>query len=304
MKKKKEKNFALTTFIGLIGGIFCVAVAIADGGAENARLFINIPSLLIIVGGTVCVLIMAFPLSVLKTLGSVMKQAFVQDPHEPLDDIETLVELCEVSRKKGLLSLENYAMETTDPFLKRGLNLLVDGSDREDVEAALRCEIHHSQRRHADGISMVSMIANTAPGLGLVGTYVGLIPMLVNMMDPDKLGPMMAIELVSSFYGGFLANVIFAPMAKKLQRNSAKEKARNILLMDGILSIQRGKNPRLLREELTSHVTKQQAMKNETKRQAKEAGGQEKENVNDTSAASAGSNVIDYQPRTAKRKEG
>lgn len=292
MKKKKQKSFALTTFLGLVGGIFCVAIAIAEGGKENVSLFVNIPSLLIIVGGTICVLIMSFPFSVLKTLGSVIKQAFVLDKHEPLDDIENLVELCDVSRRKGMLALENYANDTTDPFLKRGLNLLVDGSDREDMESALQREISHTQRRHGDGVAMVSMIANTAPGLGLVGTYVGLIPMLVHMSDPDKLGPMMAIELVSSFYGGFLANVVFSPIAKRLQRNSAMEKARGLLLMDGLLAIRSGKNPRLMREELMSHVTKQQATKSEAKR---------KGNARDDSANSNG-NVIDYKTRTARQK--
>lgn len=290
MKKGKQKGFALTTFLGLAGGIFCVAIAIAEGGEDNIGLFINIPSLLIIVGGTVCVLIMSFPFSVLKTLGSVIKQAFVMDKHDPIDDIETLVELCDISRKKGLLALESFAMETADPFLKRGLNLLVDGGDLEFVESSLQREIHHIHRRHSDGIAMVSMIASTAPSLGLVGTYVGLIPMLVNMMDPDKLGPMMAIELVSSFYGGFLANVIFSPLAKRLQRNSAMEKARNMLLMDGLLAIRKGTNPRLLREELMSHVTKRQAMKGEAKRKGN-AGGK------------SSGNVIDYQARAAKRKE-
>ena len=294
-EKKQQKGIALTTFLGLGGGIFCVALAIAEGGHGNVGLFINIPSLLIIVGGTACVLIMSFPFSVLKTLGSVLMQAFVLDRHEPLDDIETLVELCEVSRRKGLLALESYAMETTDPFLKRGLNLLIDGCDLEEVESALQREISHSQRRHGDGVAMVSMIASTAPGLGLVGTYVGLIPMLVNMMDPDKLGPMMAIELVSSFYGGFLANVVFSPLAKRLQRNSAMEKARNMLLMDGLLGIRNSKNPRLLREELMSHVTKKQAMKGEEKRKSKA-------NAGDNSANSSGK-VIDYKARTARRKE-
>ena len=286
---KKKKNFALTTFLGLVGGIFCVALAIAEGGEENIGLFVNIPSLLIIVGGTACVLIMSFPFSVLKTLGSVIMQAFVMNKQEPLDDIETLVGLCDLSRKNGLLALESHVDETTDPFLIKGINLLVDGGGWEDMESALQKEIHHSQRRHGDGVAMVSMIASTAPSLGLVGTYVGLIPMLVNMMDPDKLGPMMAIELVSSFYGGFLANVIFSPLAKRLQRNSAMEKARHMLMMDGLLGIRSGKNPRLLREELMSHVTKKQAKKSEERRKR-------------NAGSNSNGNVIDYQSRTSSRK--
>ncbi len=254
-----KRGFAFTTLIGLVGGVACVAIAIAESG--NLKLFINIPSFLIIVGGTIFALILSYPMSTLKTLGSVIRQAFVRDNHDPIEDIDTLVELSELARREGLLAMEGYVENSDDPFLKKGLHLLADGADRENLENSMMSVIYHTHKRHRTGASMLSMIASTAPGLGLVGTYVGLIPMLVNMRDPDSLGPLMAIELVSSFYGGFLANVIFAPMAKKLLSKATQEKDRNELLLEGILAIQEGKNPRLLREELLAYLTKREADK-------------------------------------------
>ncbi len=280
-----KKRFAVTTFIGLVGGLACIGAAIAEGG--NLALFVNIPSFLIIVGGTICVLIMSFPFSVVKTLGKVIKAAFVQDSHDPIDDINTISELCVYSRKNGLLALEKYSENITDPFLIKGLNLLVDGIDRDVLEASMSSEIYHIHKRHKSGISMVSMIASVAPGLGLVGTYVGLIPMLVNMMDPEKLGPMMAIELVSSFYGGVIANIIFSPMAKRLQSNSEKERDRNELLLEGLLGIRDGKNPRLLREDLMTYLTKRQAKKAEAKKPSRE---------------SSDAKVLDYEAGKKRRR--
>ncbi len=264
-----KKRFAFTTFIGLAGGLACIAVSIIEGG--NLSLFINIPSFLIIVGGTVCVLVMSFPFSVLKTLGKVIRSAFVQESHDPIDDINTLSDLCVYSRKNGLLALEKYSENIHEPFLKKGLNLVVDGIDRDVLEASMSSEIYHIHKRHKAGVSMVSMIASVAPGLGLVGTYVGLIPMLTNMMDPEKLGPMMAIELVSSFYGGVIANIIFSPMAKRLQSNNEKEKERNELLLEGLLGIRDGKNPRLLREEMMAYLTKRDAKKAEARKPSRES---------------------------------
>ncbi len=283
-----KNKYALTTIIGLIGGVACVGIAIAESG--NLSLFINIPSLLIIVGGTAFALVMSYPLSTLKTLGSVIKQAFIENTDDLIEDINTIAELSEVSRRDGLLALESYAENSNDLFLKKGLNLLVDGNTREYLEDSMVSEIYHAQKRHRNGASMVSLIATLAPGLGLVGTYVGLIPMLVHMTDPDSLGPMMAIELVSSFYGGFLANVIFSPIAKKLMAKSAQEKDRSDLILEGILAIHDGKSPRLIREDLLTYLTKQEAAK--LPRSKQKAPAEEH----------AGGKVIDYKNKAKQSK--
>ena len=254
-----KNKLALTTIIGLVGGISCVAIAISESG--DFSLFINIPSLLIIVGGTACAVVMSYPADCLKALGTVIKQSFINDHHDVMEDIDTIIELSELARREGLLAIESYIEDCDDRFLKKGLSMLVDGTSREDLEASMMSEIYHAQRRHRTNASMISMIATLAPALGLVGTYVGLIPMLVNMRDPDKLGPLMAVELVSSFYGGFLAYVVFSPMAKKLINKSAKEKSRNELLLEGILGIVDGKNPRLIREDLLAYLTYKETLK-------------------------------------------
>ena len=144
-----KNKYAITTIIGLIGGVACVGIAIAESG--NLSLFINIPSLLIIVGGTAFALVMSYPLSTLKTLGSVIKQAFIENTDDLIEDINTIAELSEVSRRDGLLALESYAENSNDLFLKKGLNLLVDGNTREYLEDSMVSEIYHAQKRHRNG---------------------------------------------------------------------------------------------------------------------------------------------------------
>lgn len=282
------KKFAMTTLVGVVGGIACVVLAIVEGG--NLSLFINIPSLLIIVGGTAFALIMSFSGKDLRNLGAVMKQAFIQDNHNITADIETIAELSDIARREGLLAIDEYVENCEDPFLKKGLTLLVDGASREDLEATMMSDIYHAQRRHRTGASMVNMIATLAPSLGLVGTYVGLIPMLVHMRDPDQLGPLMAIELVSSFYGGFLAYVIFAPMAKKLKNKTAQEKTRHEMLLEGILAIQDGKNTRRIREELLAYLAYKEAAKVPRSKQ------------NKIEEEYSGGKIVEYQKSRANRR--
>ena len=143
---------------------------------------------------------------------------------------------------------------TDDAFIQRGIRLIVDGADEEQLRNALEGATYFMKQRHQKGAAMVNMIAATAPALGLVGTYVGLIPMLNNLDDPSTLGPMMALELVSSFYGGFMAYVIFSPLAKRLRFLSEEEETRRDLLVEGLAAIQQGKNPKLIKEELFAYM--------------------------------------------------
>lgn len=277
MKKGKTK-YALTTILGLAGGVACIVIAISQSG--DFTLFINIPSFLIIAGGTACALIMSYPASDLKTIFKVMGEAFKRTDYDLLEDIETIVHLSELARRDGLLVLENYAEECGDRFLKKGLLLIADGVSRDDLEYSLASDIYHTHRRHKTGASMIAFIARTAPALGLVGTYVGLIPMLVNLRDPEALGPLMAVELVSSFYGGFMAYVIFSPMAQKLQLKSAQEKLRQELIMEGLLAIQEGKYPRLIREDLLTYLTQREQIKAEMKKRSqRDAAAEEQDSV-------------------------
>lgn len=244
-------NYKNSTFIGLFLGVSLIVGSIIVTG--EPVLFWNIPSAFIIFGGTIGSTIAAFPPQRLKTMGKVIKKAFAREEYNLKEDILTLVKLSEISRKSGLLALEDYIDQiTNDEFLQKGLRNIVDGADEEQLRNLLEGSTYFMKQRHQKGAAMLDMIAATAPALGLLGTYVGLIPMLNNLDDPTSLGPMMALELVSSFYGAFIAYVVFSPLAKRLKFMSREEESRRELLVEGLVSIQQGKNPRLLKEELAA----------------------------------------------------
>ncbi len=242
-----------STLWGLIVGIgFIVGSVLVTGQAKS---FWNLPSIFITIGGTFSAVVIAFPTQRLKKLGPTIKRAMVKDKFDIREDIAILVNLSETSRKEGLLAMEDKIGEMTeDEFLKKGILLIVDGADQEQLRDFLEGETYFMQQRHQKGAAMLDMIAATAPALGLLGTYVGLIPMLNSLEDPTALGPMMALELVSSFYGAFIAYVVFSPLAKRLKLMNGEEVLRREIVTEGMLSIQQGKNPKMLKEELYAYA--------------------------------------------------
>lgn len=241
--------------LGFAIGILCIISAVFFSG--DMKQFWNLPSFFITIGGTVGVMVVSFPMSKLKTIGSVMAKALGRQKMDLLEDIDTIVSVSESARRNGLLSLDSRIDEYTDePFFKQALMLLVDISDKEELRECLMQELRYASRRHKDGQAMIGMIATTTPSLGLLGTYVGLIPMLTNLDDPASLGPLMAVELVSSFYGAFIAYIIFSPMAKRLKSLHAEEMLRNQIIVEGILYIKEEKNPRAIRESLTAAISR------------------------------------------------
>lgn len=254
------KKTSISTIIGLIIGVSCVVYGIA--GSPNPKLFWNAPSFFIIIGATLGAVIVAYPPHQLKNLGSVLLKSFKKEKYDFTKDINALVEISKTARSKGLLALEGIASEyENDDFLHKGLLLLADGVAEDTLINSLKSEIYYATKRHKQGIEMVNMIAGNVTALGLLGTYVGLIPMLNDMSDPETLGPMMALELVSSFYGAFLAYTIFTPIGKRLQAMSSMEVFRKELIMEGIVLIQNGKPPRLIEEQLLATLRKKEINK-------------------------------------------
>ncbi len=246
-------NFGKSTLVGVIVGVSFVVGSVIVTGQPGS--FWNLPSAFIIIGGTLGVVITSFPPHRLKTFGTVIKKAFEKHENDIEEDILTLVKFAELSRKEGLLALEDFVDEyTDDDFVKRGILLIVDGADEEQLRNSLEGATYFMKKRHQKGAAMLEMIAATSPALGLLGTYVGLIPMLNSIEDPATLGPMMALELVSSFYGAFIAYVIFSPLAKRLKFMSKEEESRRELLIEGLAAIQLGKNPKLIKEELSAYA--------------------------------------------------
>ncbi|GAB4246283.1 MAG: MotA/TolQ/ExbB proton channel family protein [Acidobacteriota bacterium] len=241
----------LATIIGLVAGIVVVTLAILDG--PNPLIFVNLPSVLIVVGGTFATILIRFPLErVLRTF-QVVKHAFTYRLPTPWETIEELVALARQARKDGLLSLEDY--KTDDTFLERGLMLVVDGAEADTVENVLLTDIRYFRQRHKHGQDILKAMGESAPAFGMIGTLIGLVIMLNNMSDVSKLGPAMAVAILTTLYGALIANLIALPLAKKLEVRSKEESLIRELILVGLVNIARGENPRMIETVLKAFLS-------------------------------------------------
>lgn len=247
----------LATIAGLAVGIVCLALGIFSRGVspDALRAFAHLPSALIVMGGTLAALFLAVPLgSVLNAWRVAVKALFYRRPSERAL-VEELVRYAEVARREGILALEPAADSARDPFLARALGLAVDGTDPKEIEDILTGELDALAERHAAGRRTFEILAKYAPAWGLIGTLVGLILMLGSLKnDPSDIGPGMSIALVTTFYGAVLANFLFGPIAEKLQDRSEQEMAHKRIILLGIVAVQSGDNPRIVRQKLRSQL--------------------------------------------------
>ncbi len=235
----------------IVGFALCwimVIWGIISGGDPMA--FIDVASILITIGGAMGTTILANPLERSKNLGKIMKAAFVTERIDMIGLIQTLVSFAEKARREGLLALEDDASQIDDPFMKKAIQLVVDGTDPELVKSILDTEIGLMEERHAANKSYMDTLGEMGPAFGMIGTLIGLIQMLGQLDDPNALGPGMAVALITTMYGSMLANMIAIPIGKKLAVNSSREILSRELMVEGILSIQAGENPRIVEEKL------------------------------------------------------
>ena len=186
-------------------------------------------------------------------------------------DVDNIIYIANIARREGILALEESVSQMDDPFLKKGIMLIVDGSDPELVRSIMETELDFIHERHTQGQAVLLQMSAYSPAFGMIGTLIGLINMLAKLDDPSSLGPGMATALVTTFYGSMLANMVFTPLAKKLGVMSSEEYLRKELVLEGILSIQDGENPRIIREKLNAFLSHSQLREYE-KRQSGEAG--------------------------------
>lgn len=238
----------LATVIGLSLALILVIGGIIAGGDPGA--FVDVTSLLITAGGTLGTVIMSNPIERFKDMGKVIKRAFFSSSPDLVGLVQTMVSFAEKARREGLLALEEDASQLEDDFLRKSIQLVVDGTDPELVKAILDTEIGLLEERHSQNKKMFDTMAELAPAFGMLGTLIGLILMLKNLDDPNALGPGMAVALITTFYGSFIANVIALPMSKKLGVRTAQEVLSRELMVEGVLSIQAGENPRIVEEKL------------------------------------------------------
>ncbi|MCP3672789.1 MAG: flagellar motor protein PomA [Gammaproteobacteria bacterium] len=249
----------IATLIGLLGGFGIIIGAIATGG--DVMLFVNVPSILIVVGGTFMVTLMQVSLKDFLGSFSMAMKAFFYSTYDASQLIEEAAQLADVARKNGLLALEGQ--EISNDFLKQGIGLCVDGHDPSLVQKMLVRDIDLTIERHEVGQAMFKNMATMAPAMGMIGTLVGLVQMLANMSDPASIGPAMAVALLTTLYGAVIANAFATPMAQKLARASQLEKTNKYLILETISGIQEGMNPRVLEQLLSSFLPSAKREKDE-----------------------------------------
>lgn len=245
----------IASIIGLVIGTFLIIWSISSGSPLTS--FWNLPSVAITVGGTFAAVLINFPLPKVIGVMKILKHAFVGKTIDPSEIIVTLVKFAEKARREGLLALEDEATQLSDPFLQKGLQLVVDGTDPELVRSILETELAFLEDRHKSGQGIFDSMAALAPAFGMIGTLIGLIQMLKNLDDPSAIGPGMAVALLTTFYGALMANFIFIPISGKLKVKSAEEVLLKEVMIEGILSIQSGDNPRIVEEKLKAFLAPQ-----------------------------------------------
>ncbi|MDH5518616.1 MAG: flagellar motor protein PomA [Gammaproteobacteria bacterium] len=240
----------IATLLGLIGAFGIIIAAIATGGSIG--LFINVPSILIVIVGSFAVVLMSFTMRQFFGSFKVGLNAFFNKPINPSDLIDVGVELAQIARKEGMVALEQHEVE--NPFLRKGIMLCVDGHPPELVRKMLNKDINQTIERHEIGRNFFSTLGNIAPAMGMIGTLIGLVQMLSNMDDPKSIGPAMAIALLTTLYGAILANAFAIPIADKLALRSNEERVNRNLILETISAIQEGINPRVLEELLKTFL--------------------------------------------------
>jgi chemotaxis protein MotA len=240
----------LATLLGMVGAMGIVLAAILTGG--SALVFVNVPSILIVLGGTVLVVMIKFSMGQFFGAFKVALTAFIHKSADPEELIEKIVELANVARKEGMLALENQ--EIDNEFLDQGVKMLIDGNSREVVNTVLSKDMQQTIQRHTWGAKVFSATADVAPAMGMIGTLIGLVQMLSNMSDPKSIGPAMAVALLTSLYGAIIANMVAMPIADKLTLRKTDELRIRSMCIDGVLAIQEGQNPRIIESMLKAYL--------------------------------------------------
>ena len=244
----------IATIVGLFGAFGLIIFAMLDGGDLGA--YTNIPGLMIAVGGSVMVVLLRSSLEEFLNAIKVAGKAFGKPLEKPDQLITQLVEFAAIARKDGMIALENQEIE--NKFMEKAVAMLVDGTEEDMIKKSLTRDIEIMKLRHKQGAAIFSSWGEVAPAMGMIGTLVGLIQMLGNMSDPKSIGPAMAVALLTTMYGAIVANCFCIPISQKLANQSEVESANCELILEGVLFIQKGGNPRILTDLLISFVAPKQ----------------------------------------------
>lgn len=238
----------LTTIGGIMFGLFLILGSIVMGGSASS--FVDIPSLAITIGGSASAILITYPISKVKITMAVAKNVFFSESPNFVPLYTDVVELATVARRDGILALEAKVGDIENDFLKKGLQMMVDGNPPEVISSILEKDIDNTEDRHLLGQSLFKNMGSYAPAFGMIGTLIGLVQMLQNLSDPSAIGGGMATALLTTLYGAFFANLFCIPIAGKLEQRSNEEILMKNMILEGILSIHAGDSPRIVGDKV------------------------------------------------------
>jgi len=242
----------LSTLIGIVSGALLVLISILLGG--SAAIFVHVPSMLMVFGGALAATLISYKMEHVTGVMSVLQKTLKVNLAENSAIVEQLTELARLVRKDGALALDEEVRKIDDAFLRGGLEMVIDGSDTDTVRDIMELELSYLMERHKLGQGIFNALGMYAPAFGMIGTLVGLIAMLQQLDDPSNIGGGMAVALITTFYGALGSNLIFIPLAKKLKTKSSEEVISKEMIIEGVLSIQRGEHPNNVSRKLYSFL--------------------------------------------------
>jgi chemotaxis protein MotA len=244
----------IATIVGLIAGIGTIFLVLNMDGGSIAELFAHPSAIILIIGGSLSATIITTPLKVVVQLPKYLIQAFTTKKFDAKETIELLTRLADRARREGLLALEEDSKKIKDKFLQKGIMMVVDGVDSEQVEAILDTNIDQMKARHKNGVGFFAAAGGYAPTFGIIGTVMGLISVLKQLDNPSALGESIAAAFLATLWGLLMANLIYLPLSGKLKAKSEEEARNRYMQLEGILSIQAGENPRIVRDKLNAYL--------------------------------------------------
>lgn len=245
----------IATLIGILVSFGLVIISILMGG--DGTWFINAPSVMIVFGGTMGATLLAYPLGDVLRVFKVAKNVFMHKTQSASELIPMIAEFAKKARQEGILSFESQLSEIEDPFLVQGIQMAIDGMESSAIEEVMTTEILYVEERHRLGADIFNTMGTFAPAVGMLGTIIGLVQMLMQMEDPSQIGAPMAVALLTTFYGTLLANLLFLPVAGKLKTRSKQEILFKQMVLEGVISIQSGDNHRVVEQKLKAFIAPQ-----------------------------------------------
>ena len=242
----------IATILGIISAFGLVFIAIFMGG--GVQLFINVPAMMIVVGGTLGATMINYPLRDVFGVFSVVRKALFSKNISSNEITKKFVNFSKKSRKEGILALESDLKDVDNEFLRKGVQLSIDGLEPQEISDLLETEVDFIKSRHQLGAEVFSTMGTFSPALGMIGTLVGLVQMLQRLDDPSAIGPSMAVALLTTFYGSLMANIVCLPIAGKLRTRSKEEVLTKEMMIQGIMSVSNGDNPRILEQRLLAFL--------------------------------------------------